>query len=223
MRPELIIFDCDGVLIDSETIASKLVARNLTALGWEMTTEGAMQRFIGMSIVDMQPMIEARLRRKLPPSWRQDLAAELIHALGSEVALIPHARETLEQVSAMGIPWRIASNSSSEELAVKFAHTGLSDLTTGLAFSGTGMLDQGVRPKPAPDVYLRAAASAGIAPARCLVLEDSTPGVTGAVAAGMTCYGFAPHGDGALLLMAGAKRIMHGLEEFLIALEEFEE
>jgi HAD superfamily hydrolase (TIGR01509 family) len=219
MRPELIIFDCDGVLIDSETIASKLVARNLTALGWEMTTEQAMRRFIGMSIVDMQPMIEARLRRKLPPSWRKDLAAELVHALGSEVALIPHARETLERVSALGLPWRIASNSSEDELAVKFAHTGLSDLTAGLAYSATGMLDQGVKPKPAPDVYLRAAASAGVAPPRCLVLEDSSLGVTGAVAAGMTCYGFAPHDEGAPLLAAGAKKIMHGLPEFLIELE----
>jgi len=164
-------------------------------------------------------MIEARLRRKLPPSWRKDLAAELVHALGREVALIPYARETLEQVSALGIPWRIASNSSPEELAVKFAHTGLNDLTAGLAFSGTGMMDQGIRPKPAPDVYLRAAASAGIAPSRCLVLEDSRLGVTGAVAAGMTCYGFAPQDDGALLLEAGAARIIHGLKEFLMALE----
>lgn len=219
MRPELIIFDCDGVLIDSETIASRLVARNLSALGWEMTTEEAMDRFIGMSIVDMQPIIETRLQRKLPANWRGDLAGELVHALGSEVALIAYAREALERVNALGIDWRIASNSSLEELAVKFAHTGLSDLTSGRAFSGTSMMDEGVRPKPAPDVYLQAAASAGVAPANCLVLEDSSLGVTGAVAAGMTCYGFAPHGHGAALLAAGAKKIMRGLEEFVSELE----
>lgn len=218
MRPELIIFDCDGVLIDSETIASKLVARNLTALGWKMTTEEAMRRFIGMSIVDMQPMIEARLRRRLPPSWRGDLAAELVHALGSEVALIPYARETLERVNALGIDWRIASNSSDEEMEVKFAHTGLSELTAKRAYSATSMA--GVRPKPAPDVYLRAAAAAGVAPSGCLVLEDSVPGVTGAVAAGMTCHGFATHGDGAPLAAAGAKKIIHSLQEFVTTLEE---
>lgn len=219
MRPELIIFDCDGVLIDSESIASRQVARNLTALGWEMTTEEAMANFLGMSIVDMEPMIEARLKQKLPAGWRRGLAAELVEALGNEAALIPHARETLERVSALGIAWRIASNSSDEEMAVKFARTGLSALTAGRAHSATSMLRQGVRPKPAPDIYLNAAAAAGIAPAACLVLEDSSLGVTGAVAAGMTCYGFAPHGDGAHLKAAGAVKVMHGLEAFLGELE----
>ena len=90
MRPELIIFDCDGVLIDSESIASRLVARNVTALGWPMTTEEAMGHFLGMSIVAMEPIIEARLQRKLPANWRRGLAADLVRALGSEVRLIAH-------------------------------------------------------------------------------------------------------------------------------------
>ena len=219
MRPELVIFDCDGVLIDSETIASRVVARNLTALGWEMTTEQAMANFLGMSIMDMEPMIERRLQRKLPVDWRPRLAADLLDALGNEVTLISHAREILQQVNAMGIPWRVASNSSDEEMTVKFAHTGLSDLTAGLTHSATSQVQQGVRPKPAPDVYLNAAAAAAIAPAGCLVLEDSRLGVTGAVAAGMTCYGFARHDDGADLTAAGAAKIIHSLEEFLAELE----
>jgi HAD superfamily hydrolase (TIGR01509 family) len=219
MRPELIIFDCDGVLVDSESIASRLVARNLSALGWDMTAAEAMSRFLGMSIAAMEPIIEARLQRELPAHWRRDLADELVQALGTEVTLIPHARETLERVNALGIPWRIASNSSDEELLVKFAHTGLSDLTTGLALSATGRMKEEIRPKPAPDVYLSAAASANAAPARCLVLEDSRFGVIGAVAAGMICYGFAPHGDGADLLAAGATKITRNLEEFLAQLE----
>jgi HAD superfamily hydrolase (TIGR01509 family) len=213
MRPELVIFDCDGVLIDSEEIASKLVAQNLTALGWAMTTEEAMGHFLGMSIVDMVPMVEARLRRSVPDGWRAALAAELVSALGREVTLIPHARETLEQVNALGIAWRVASNSSDEELAVKFAHTGLSDLTAGRTHSGTNRV--GVRPKPAPDVYLDAALSAGAAPERCLVLEDSRLGVAGAVAAGMVCHGFAPHGGGAELRAAGAVKVVRSLPEFL--------
>ncbi len=215
MRPDLIIFDCDGVLIDSELIASRLVARNLTALGWRMTTEEAMANFIGMSITDMVPIVEARLQRKLPSQWQPDLAAEFMRALSSEVTLIPHARETLEQVNALRIDWRIASNSSDEEMAVKFAHTGLSDLTEGRAHSASSVIAKGGRAKPAPDVFLDAAASAGAEPARCLVLEDSSLGVTGAVAAGMTCYGFAPHGDGAHLTKAGAMKILHSLQSFV--------
>lgn len=220
MRPELIIFDCDGVLIDSEGIASRVVARNLTALGWEMTTEEAMARFLGMSIADMQPMIEARLGAALPPGWRPDLAAELVAALGSEARLIPHARETLEAVNALGIAWRVASNSSDQEMAVKFARTGIGDLTEGRTHSATSLMAQGVRPKPAPDVYLNAAAAADVRPERCLVLEDSSVGVKGAVAAGMTCYGFAPQHDAGHLLAAGASRIVRGLREFLQELGE---
>jgi HAD superfamily hydrolase (TIGR01509 family) len=218
MLPELIIFDCDGVLIDSESIASRLVARNLTGLGWPMTTEEAMAHFLGMSIVDMVPMVEAKLQRKLPAQWRADLAAQLVAALGTEVTLIPYARDTLERVNELGIDWRIASNSSLEEMAVKFAHTGLSALTAGRAHSASSAIAKGGRAKPAPDVFLDAAASARVPPARCLVLEDSSLGVTGAVAAGMTCYGFAPHGDGAHLAAAGAVKIVRGLQEFLTEL-----
>ena len=214
MRPELIIFDCDGVLIDSETIASRLIARNLTELGWPMTTAESMEMFLGMSIVDMEPIIEARLERKLPSGWRPGIAADLLVALGSEVTLIAGAREVLERVNRLGIPWRVASNSSDEEMAVKFAHTGLNDLTAGLTHSAGSLIANGGRPKPAPDVFLGAAASASVAPSRCWVLEDSALGVTGAVAAGMTCYGFSPHGDGADLSAAGAKKVMHNFEQF---------
>ncbi len=219
MRPELIIFDCDGVLVDSEAIASRLVAQNLTSLGWPMTTGQAMARFIGMSIADMEPVIAARLQRPLPEGWRRDLAAGLVAALAADAAPVPHARETLERVNRLGIDWRVASNSSDEEMAVKFAHTGLADLTLGRTLSATSLMPEGVRPKPAPDVFLRAAAMAGVAARGCLVLEDSRLGVAGAVAAGMACDGFAPHGDGASLLAAGARRIIRSLPEFVERLE----
>jgi HAD superfamily hydrolase (TIGR01509 family) len=218
MRPELVIFDCDGVLIDSETIASRVVSRNLTALGWPMTTEAAMANFLGMSIVDMEPLIAARLGG-LPEHWRRDIGQELLLAVGSEVTLIPHARETLEAVTAMGIAWRIASNSSDAEMQVKFAHTGIADLTEGLTFSAGAIIAQGGRAKPAPDVFLAAAAAAQALPARCLVLEDSPLGVTGAVAAGMTCLGFAPNSKAAQLTAAGAAAIVHSLDQFLAYLE----
>jgi HAD superfamily hydrolase (TIGR01509 family) len=215
MRPELIIFDCDGVLIDSEGVASRVVAENLSALGWKMTADEAQKLFLGMSIIDMQPMIEARLGRALPPRWRDGLARALIDAL-SDVKLISGARPMLERVEALGIAWRVASNSSEAEMNVKFGATGLLDLTRGLTYSAGA---DGRRPKPAPDVYLDAAAQAGVAPGHCLVVEDSALGVRGAVAAGMVCFGFAPHGDDAVLLQAGAKRVLRDLDDIFGLIE----
>jgi HAD superfamily hydrolase (TIGR01509 family) len=213
MRPELIIFDCDGVLIDSEGVASTVCARELCALGWEMTAQQAQDRFLGMSITDMQPLIETRLGRTLPASWRAELAQKLVAALGTDSKLIPGAREMLERVNTLGIPWCIASNSSDEELAVKFSRTGISHLTDGRAYSAAGVIAKGGRAKPAPDLFLAAAAGMQTHPQNCLVLEDSALGVTGAVAAGMKCYGFAPHGDGAPLLAAGAHAVLQNLSD----------
>lgn len=219
MRPALIIFDCDGVLIESETIASRVVARNLSELGWPMSTAEAMSNFLGMSIVEMVPVIEARLGRPLPAGWREEIAAALVRALAREATPIPHARETLAQMNRWGVAWRVASNSSDEEMAVKFARTGLTDLTEGKAYSGTSLGRIGVRPKPAPDVFLHAAYAAAVMPGACLVLEDSPLGVSGAVAAGMRCIGFAPHGDGSALLAAGAARLVRALPEFVTEIE----
>jgi HAD superfamily hydrolase (TIGR01509 family) len=201
MRPKLIIFDCDGVLIDSEFVASRVVAGNLSRLGWEMDAAAAMRLFMGMSILEMEPIIEGRLRRHLPDGWRAGLAAELVAALAQEAVEIPGARDMLERVNAMEIPWRVASNSSEEEMAVKFERTGMADLTRGLTYAAmrTG------RPKPAPDVFLTAARQAGVAPRDCIVVEDSVLGVEAAVAARMVCYGFDRHGDGRHLVAAGAR------------------
>jgi HAD superfamily hydrolase (TIGR01509 family) len=207
MRPELIIFDCDGVLIDSEGVASGVTAASLSALGWEMSAEEALERFLGMSILDIEPLVAARLGRAVPEGWREGLARELVVALGREARLIPGAREMLLRVNALGIEWRVASNSSDEEMAVKFAKTGLADLTVGRCFAAMKF----GKPKPAPDVFL--AAAGGVPVARCLVVEDSALGVTGAVAAGMVCYGFDRHGDGAALLAAGAAGVLRNWDD----------
>jgi len=201
--------------VDSEGVASRVVAADLTALGWAMTTDQAMHLFMGMNIGDMQPVIEARLGRALPAGWREALAAKLVAALAQEVAPMKGAREVLLGVTALGLPWRVASNSSDEEMRVKFLRCGLDDLVAGRCHSAASVIASGGKAKPAPDVYLAAAVAEGVDSARCVVLEDSALGVTGAVAAGMVCYGFSPHGDGAHLLAAGAAGVLRTLEAFL--------
>ena len=106
----LLIFDCDGVLIDSEPLCDRVVAEELTALGWAMTPLESSRLFLGTSFYDMRPMIEARLGRPLAPDWVSSLVAKLTAVLAAEVEAMPGARDVLEATSALGLPWRIASN-----------------------------------------------------------------------------------------------------------------
>ena len=197
---ELVIFDCDGILVDSEGIANRIVARELTALGWEMTPAEADHLFLGMTLPDMRPMIEAHTGRPLPTGFDTYLRACFEHGLAQEAEAIPGAITALDGVTSLGLPWRIASNSSHEEMAVKFARIGITERAAGRIHS---YLDV-PRGKPAPDIYLAAAAAEGVAPANCIVIEDSQTGVRAAIAAGMTCLGYAPHDSGPALAALGA-------------------
>jgi len=196
----LVIFDCDGVIVDSEPVSNRIIAEDLTALGWAMRTEDATRLFLGVTLRDMVPTIEARLGRPLPEGWRADLARRIVAALEQEARPVPGAVEVLRDLTAMGVPWRIGSNSSHAEMRAKFARLGITDLVAGRVHSHS---DVG-RGKPAPDLFLAAAEAGGARPAECVVIEDSLPGVRAAVAAGMDCLGFAPHSDGAALREAGA-------------------
>jgi HAD superfamily hydrolase (TIGR01509 family) len=199
-RLRLVIFDCDGVIVDSEPVSNRILAEELTARGWPMRTDEATRRFLGVTLQDMQPIIEARLGVAMPPQWRSEVTARIVAALAVESTAIAGAVEALRAVTAMGVPWRVASNSSHAEMRAKFARLGISELVAGRVHSHT---DVG-RGKPAPDLFLAAAAAEGVAAAECVVIEDSLPGVRAAVAAGMDCLGFAPHSDGAALRALGA-------------------
>ena len=196
----LVIYDCDGVLIDSEAIASRVCAEALTELGWRMTPAESMAQFMGYSLSGMLPMIEARIGRPVPPGWVAQLCERLVQAMEEESVTVPGAAEALQATAALGLPFRVASNSSHAEMAVKFGRTGLDRLVAGRLHSA-GDVRAG---KPAPDVFLAAAAAEGVPPAACIVVEDSVPGTRGAVAAGMAVIGLDPHGNGAALRAAGA-------------------
>ena len=196
----LVIYDCDGVLVDSEPVANRVVAEELTTLGWAMTAAEADGHFLGLTFSDMQPIIERRLAQALTEGWKQSLAQKMIEALAEGVEAIPGAVEALHATTGLGLAWRVASNSSHEEMAVKFGRLGIRELVAGRVHSHRDV----ARGKPAPDLFLAAAAAAGVAPEHCVVIEDSVPGATAAAAAGMPCLGYAAHHDGARLRAVGA-------------------
>ena len=217
----LVIFDCDGVLVDSEPIVNRVVASELTQLGWPVTAEQCCRIFLGLSLTTMIPLIETELRRKLPPRWEHHLEERLVTVLAENVELMPGAAAALAETTRLGLPWRIASNSSHAELRAKFSRNGLADVVAGRLHSHHDV----PRGKPAPDLFLAAAAAECVAPECCVVIEDSVPGVRAAMAAHMTCLGFCPNGDGAHLRAEGAAPFhsLHDLPALLrAALKETE-
>jgi beta-phosphoglucomutase-like phosphatase (HAD superfamily) len=219
-RPlELVIFDCDGVLIDSEALCNRVVAEILTEDGWAMTAEECEQRFIGMSFYAMQPEIEARLGRSLGDDWVDRVVTQVTEAMAHEVEPMSGAREALEATTALGLPWRIASNSSHIEMDAKFGRAGWMELVAGRTHSAVDVIALGGAGKPAPDVFLAAATAEAVPAAHCLVIEDSVHGAIAARAAGMDCLGLARHHDGADLRAAGAVvfRSMHDIPDLLRA------
>jgi HAD superfamily hydrolase (TIGR01509 family) len=195
----LVIFDCDGVIVDSEAISNRIIAEDLTSLGWSMDEAEARRRFLGTSLRDMVPVIEARVGR-LPPEWRGQLVARITGAMGVEAQPIPGAIEAMRAISALGLPWRIASNSSHAEMSAKFDALGITAMVAGRTHSFQDV----AKPKPAPDVFLAAASAEGVRPVNCVVIEDSVAGATAAASAEMDCLGFAFHSDAAALRAAGA-------------------
>ncbi len=199
----LVIFDCDGVLVDSEPVANRIVAASLTELGWAMTAEDSQRLFLGQSLPDMRPTVAARLGEDMASRWITAVADRVASAMLTEAVAVPGAHDAVEAVRALGLPWRVASNSSRLELAAKLGRIGLD--ATGRVHS----FEDVPRGKPAPDLFLAAAAAEGIAPEACLVVEDSLVGIAGARAAGMAVVALVRHGDEQPHARAGARVIRH--------------
>ena len=196
----LVIFDCDGVIVDSEPVTNRLTASEFSELGWPMTPAESEKLFLGMNFEAMLPVVEARLGRKLPSDWAERFVNRLVEVLEREVEPIPGAAEALAAISALGLPWRVASNSSHAEMRAKFGRLGMLEVVAGRLHSHHDVA-QG---KPAPDLFLSAAAAEDVSPDECIVIEDSVPGARAAAAAGMDCLGYAPRCDGAALREVGA-------------------
>ena len=183
VSPELIIFDCDGVLIDSEAIACRADSACLAEIGIALPADEIMERYLGISATAMCADIEQRFRRTLPADFAETLRLRVAAAF--ESGLIPIAG--VEAVLA-ALPQRhcVASSSAPERLRHSLSLAGLLRCFEPHVFSATEV----ARGKPAPDLFLFAAASMQVAPVGCVVIEDSVPGVQAAVAAGMRAIGF---------------------------------
>jgi len=199
---DLVIFDCDGVLVDSEVISCRVHADVLTRYGYPITAEEVRERFLGRTAHDATAEVERQLGRPLGAAYDLERRTTLLAALADAVEAIPHLADALD---AIAIPMCVASSAAHEKIFTTLSRTGLYQRFAPHIFSGSQVSNG----KPAPDLFLFAAKQMAAFPRRCVVIEDSVPGVVGALAAGMTALGFhgGSHcrpGDGEALRAAGA-------------------
>jgi HAD superfamily hydrolase (TIGR01509 family) len=198
-RPlELVIFDCDGVLVDSERIAIRIDVQVLRELGWELTEADVVERFVGRSDAAMTRDIEEHLGRALPGGWDADFNHLYRQALEAELQPVDGIVEALDAIST---PTCVASSGTHEKLRFTLGLTGLWERFEGRIFSATEV----AHGKPAPDLFLHAARAMGFDPATTAVVEDSVPGVLAACAAGMRALAFARDTDADELAAAGGE------------------
>lgn len=203
---DLVIFDCDGVLVESERISVRIDVRVLGELGWPLTEEEVIERFVGRSEAYMIGEIEAALGRRLPSDWEEPFRHLYREAFEAELEPVDGVVAALDAIAA---PTCVASSSSHERLRHTLGLTGLLDRFDGRIFSAEDV-ENG---KPAPDLFLHAAASVGADPARCAVVEDSRHGVEAARAAGMRAFAYGGGVTPADRLRGPATTVFHEMSE----------
>jgi HAD superfamily hydrolase (TIGR01509 family) len=181
---ELVIFDCDGVLIDSEPIANRVFAEQLGAAGLRLTVDEVMSRFVGKTRAGCLELAAELLGRRLPEAFGDDWDKALFAALESEARATDGVAELLRELD---VRYCVASNSSPDRMRISLKAAGLLDFFEDRLFSAVAV----ARPKPAPDLFLHAARSMNVRPSGCVVIEDTPTGVQAALAAGMTVFGYA--------------------------------
>lgn len=183
-RFDLVIFDNDGVLVDSEPVANRVLSALLTEYGVPTTIAECMARYLGQSVPQVRARVEAEIGRSLPDDLEERYARELYPSFLSSLEPVEGIGDAL---AAIRVPVCVASGGTHERIRLTLTCTGLWDRFGGRVFSAQDV----ARGKPAPDLFLHAAAAMGMDPRRCAVIEDSAAGITGANAAGMTTFGFA--------------------------------
>ncbi len=209
----LVIFDCDGVLVDSESIAARTLSRLLTRLGWAITAPEVTERFKGKSLADTVRLVEEHLGPSLPATWLYDLAMFTALDFAKDLRPIPGVRELLLNLQSQSRPFCLASQSTPERIELSLRLADLFSFFPNRFFSAT----QVERGKPFPDLYLLAAQVMKTRPADCLVIEDSPTGVVAGVNAGMTVWGYAgPGGGNAEALAAAGAKVFTSMHDLAI-------
>ncbi|HET9074724.1 MAG TPA: HAD family hydrolase [Solirubrobacteraceae bacterium] len=219
MPVELVIFDCDGVLIESERLAVELDVLMLAEIGWTLPREEIVERFMGRSYAHMIEQIGEFLGHPVPPEWTERWDRSYRELLAAELEPVDGVAETLDALHAAGYRTCVASSSGHDKLAANLTTTQLHERLRGRIFSASEVANG----KPAPDLFLHAAARMGVAPEDCVVVEDSRYGVQAARAAGMPVFAFAAGGMTPLVHLEGPGTIvfhdMRELPRLIVALD----
>ncbi len=209
---DLMIFDCDGVLVDSEPILNRIFAETLTEAGFKITLEEVVRQFVGKSLPTCLEIIEATYGRAVPPDFVERCKEREFAAFHQELQATPGMAAALERIT---IPRCVASNSNHHHIQLVLTLTGLLPYFEGKLYSAYEV----DRPKPYPDVYVYAAKQMDTDPERCVIIEDSVPGVQAGYAAGMTVFGYVPPGHERTglhrdaLMAAGAQTVFEGMQQ----------
>lgn len=204
-QPKLVIFDCDGVLVDSEPPTLALLRDDLELYGLTLTMAQVDDDYMGVAMADIAK--KARVNgADLPDDWVDAIYTKMFERLKQGVPLIAGIERTLDALDAAGIPYAVGSNGPMAKMDITLgAHPALFDRLKGRIFSAHDCKAG----KPDPELFLKAAASMGIAPKDCVVVDDSVAGATAGLRAGMRTLGFDPNGDGTHLIAIGAEHLAH--------------
>lgn len=198
MRPDMVIFDCDGVLVDSETVSNQVLVDNLAGYGLVLSLEEAMGLFVGGTMADVEKKaceLGAELPNHYPNQWIDEIYAQTYERLRLGVDVVKGILPLLDALDAADIGYCVASNGSDDKMKITLGQNGLWERFEGKRYSAQTI---GIS-KPDPGLFLLAAQKAGLSARHCVVVEDSINGVMAAKRAGMRCFGYAPHGGGEAL------------------------
>jgi len=206
---DAVIFDCDGVLADSEGITNRVLAEMVQLLGCPATVQEVRRRFTGVPMAEVVKTLQAKLGHDLPTIWHTQFQARRAEAFRRELRAIPGVQALLQALGAAGVPMAVASGAERDKVVSSLKLIGLDSSFGSRVFTGSDVAHS----KPAPDVYLLAAKSLGVHPSRCAVIEDSATGVRAGVAAGMTVFGYAAETPAADLRAAGARAVAESMRQ----------
>jgi HAD superfamily hydrolase (TIGR01509 family) len=187
-RFDLVIFDCDGVLVDSERLIVEVEAQICQERGWGLTEDDVIREFVGLSDAAMRARLSELVGEELPADWDAEYTHRYREALARDLEAVEGVAQAVDAIEQAGLATCVASSGSHEKMALTLGKTGLLHRFEGRIYSAAD--PEVAAGKPAPDLFLHAAERMGVAPGRCAVVEDSPYGLTAALAAGMAPFGF---------------------------------